>query len=108
MAYVINFRLPLHWLRGWLANGWHDLRVKNSGVLLTPEFVREWKGVQWYNDSWPQPRRPWQPFNPFRNRLYAPWGRDKNLPWEELARLVRQRVEHVVLFGEAAGKINAA
>jgi UDP-N-acetylmuramoylalanine--D-glutamate ligase len=32
-------------------------------------------------------------------------GRDKNLPWTDLARLVCQRVDHVVLFGEAAGMI---
>jgi UDP-N-acetylmuramoylalanine--D-glutamate ligase len=32
-------------------------------------------------------------------------GRDKNLPWEELMLLVKERVDHVVLFGEAAEKI---
>jgi UDP-N-acetylmuramoylalanine--D-glutamate ligase len=32
-------------------------------------------------------------------------GRDKNLPWEDLAALCRERVDHVVLFGEAAEKI---
>jgi UDP-N-acetylmuramoylalanine--D-glutamate ligase len=35
-------------------------------------------------------------------------GRDKNLPWEELADLVHQRVEKVILFGEATQKIAAA
>jgi len=35
-------------------------------------------------------------------------GRDKDLPWEDLARLVRQRVDHVIIFGEAAEKIQAA
>ena len=35
-------------------------------------------------------------------------GRDKNLPWEELAELVHERVDHVVLFGEAADKIEKA
>ena len=35
-------------------------------------------------------------------------GRDKNLPWDELASLVHRRVEHVVVFGEAAPKILAA
>jgi UDP-N-acetylmuramoylalanine--D-glutamate ligase len=35
-------------------------------------------------------------------------GRDKDLPWEALAALIRQRVEHVVLFGEAAEKIASA
>jgi UDP-N-acetylmuramoylalanine--D-glutamate ligase len=32
-------------------------------------------------------------------------GRDKNLPWEELIRLANERVDHLVLFGEAAEKI---
>ena len=32
-------------------------------------------------------------------------GRDKDLPWENLMRLVSQRVDHVVLFGETAEKI---
>jgi UDP-N-acetylmuramoylalanine--D-glutamate ligase len=32
-------------------------------------------------------------------------GRDKDLPWEDLMRLVGERVDHVVLFGEAAEKI---
>ena len=35
-------------------------------------------------------------------------GRDKKLPWEDLARLVCQRVDHVVLFGESAAKIEHA
>ena len=35
-------------------------------------------------------------------------GRDKNLPWEDLAALVHERVDHVIVFGEAAGKILAA
>jgi UDP-N-acetylmuramoylalanine--D-glutamate ligase len=35
-------------------------------------------------------------------------GRDKDLPWEDFANLVRQRVDHLVLFGEAAGKIREA
>jgi len=32
-------------------------------------------------------------------------GRDKDLPWEELAALIHERVDHVILFGEAAEKI---
>jgi UDP-N-acetylmuramoylalanine--D-glutamate ligase len=32
-------------------------------------------------------------------------GRDKNLPWGDLAEVVHQRVDHVVIFGEAAEKI---
>jgi UDP-N-acetylmuramoylalanine--D-glutamate ligase len=35
-------------------------------------------------------------------------GRDKDLPWEDLAALAARRVRQVVLFGEAADKIAAA
>jgi UDP-N-acetylmuramoylalanine--D-glutamate ligase len=35
-------------------------------------------------------------------------GRDKNLPWEELAELIHQRVDHLIIFGEAAEKISEA
>ena len=35
-------------------------------------------------------------------------GRDKKLPWDSLAELIRQRIDHVVLFGEAAQKIAVA
>jgi UDP-N-acetylmuramoylalanine--D-glutamate ligase len=32
-------------------------------------------------------------------------GKDKDLPWEDLAELVRERVDHVVVFGQASEKI---
>jgi UDP-N-acetylmuramoylalanine--D-glutamate ligase len=32
-------------------------------------------------------------------------GKDKDLPWEDLADLVKERVDHVVVFGQAAEKI---
>ena len=32
-------------------------------------------------------------------------GRDKDLPWESLMQLVSERVDHVVIFGEAAEEI---
>jgi UDP-N-acetylmuramoylalanine--D-glutamate ligase len=35
-------------------------------------------------------------------------GRDKDLPWEDFAGLVRRRVRHLILFGEAAGLIEEA
>ena len=35
-------------------------------------------------------------------------GRDKNLPWEDLASLAAERVKQVILFGEAAPKISTA
>ncbi|HJS18116.1 MAG TPA: hypothetical protein VJ785_05185, partial [Anaerolineales bacterium] len=32
-------------------------------------------------------------------------GRDKDLPWEDLMRLANERVDHLVIFGEVADKI---
>ena len=35
-------------------------------------------------------------------------GKDKDLPWEDLAELVRERIDHVVVFGQATEKILSA
>jgi UDP-N-acetylmuramoylalanine--D-glutamate ligase len=80
------------------------------GVPHRLEFVRTWRGAQWYNDSIATtPERTIAAIKSFSGPLILMLGgRDKDLPWEELARLVHQRVDHVVLFGEAAEKINAA
>jgi UDP-N-acetylmuramoylalanine--D-glutamate ligase len=32
-------------------------------------------------------------------------GRDKNLPWDDLVEVIHERVDHLILFGEAAEKI---
>ena len=81
-----------------------------SGVAHRLEFVREWNGAQWYNDSIATtPERTMADIRSFSEPLILLLGgRDKDLPWEELATLVRQRVEHVMLFGEAAEIIAAA
>ncbi len=80
------------------------------GVAHRMEFVREWNGVQWYNDSIATaPERTMAAIRSFSESIVLLLGgRDKNLPWEELAALVRQRVKHVILFGEAAEKIASA
>ena len=80
------------------------------GVAHRMEFVREWNGVQWYNDSIATaPERTMAAIRSFPESIVLLLGgRDKNLPWEELAALVRQRVKHVILFGEAAEKIASA
>lgn len=80
------------------------------GAAHRMEFIRELNGVQWYNDSIATaPERTIADINSFSEPIVLLLGgRDKNLPWDELAGLVRQRVEHVVLFGEAAGKIGSA
>lgn len=80
------------------------------GVPHRLEFVRTWRGAQWYNDSIATaPERTMAAIHSFGGPLIVMLGgRDKDLPWEELTRLVRQRVDHVVLFGEAAEKISTA
>lgn len=81
-----------------------------QGVAHRLEFVREWNGAKWYNDSIATaPERTMAAIRAFSEPIVLLLGgRDKNLPWGDLAALVRQRVDHVVLFGEAAEKIRAA
>lgn len=81
-----------------------------GGVAHRLELVREWNGARWYNDSIATaPERTIAAIHSFDEPLVLLLGgRDKNLPWDELASLVHRRVEHVVVFGEAAPKILAA
>ena len=77
------------------------------GVPHRLELVRELRGVRWYNDSIATaPERSMAAIRGFDEPIVLLLGgRDKDLPWEDLMRLVGQRVDHVVLFGEAAEKI---
>ncbi len=81
-----------------------------SGVAHRLEFVRSWHGAQWYNDSIATaPERAMAAIRSFDEPLVLlAGGRDKKLPWEDFARLVYQRVDHLILFGEAAEKIGSA
>jgi UDP-N-acetylmuramoylalanine--D-glutamate ligase len=78
-----------------------------NGVAHRLEWVHEWHGANWYNDSIATaPERTMAAIRAFDEPLILLLGgRDKNLPWEELAELVHQRVDHVVVFGEATSKI---
>jgi UDP-N-acetylmuramoylalanine--D-glutamate ligase len=78
-----------------------------TGVAHRLEWVRTWHGAEWYNGSIaPAPERTMADIHAFDEPLVLMLGgRDKNLPWEDLAELIRRRVEHVVVFGEAAPKI---
>ena len=81
-----------------------------GGVPHRLEFVRSWGGADWYNDSIATaPERAMADIRSFDEPLVLlAGGRDKDLPWEEFAHLVRRRVDHLVVFGEAAPKILAA
>src|SRR5215208_5716061 len=79
------------------------------GVPHRLELVRELRGVRWYNDSTATaPERSLAAIRAFDEPIVLLLGgRDKDLPWEDLVRLMDERVDHVVLFGEAAEKIEA-
>ena len=78
-----------------------------NGVPHRLEFVRDWKGSKWYNDSIATaPERSAAALHSFDEPVVLLLGgRDKNLPWESLAALVHQRVKQVVIFGELSGII---
>jgi UDP-N-acetylmuramoylalanine--D-glutamate ligase len=80
------------------------------GVPHRLEFVASRSGADWYNDSIAtSPERAMAALRSFREPIVLlAGGRDKKLPWGEWAELVRERVDHLVLFGEAAGLIERA
>ena len=77
------------------------------GVPHRLELVRELRGVRWYNNTIATaPERTIAAIRAFDEPIVLLLGgRDKDLPWNDLLRLVSERVDHVVLFGEAADKI---
>lgn len=77
------------------------------GVPHRLELVRELHGVRWYNDSIATaPERAAAAVHAFTEPIVLMLGgRDKNLPWGELAKLIHERVDHVVVFGEAGKMI---
>ncbi len=80
------------------------------GVEHRLEFVRNWRNTQWYNGSIATaPERTMADLRSFTEPIILLLGgRDKNLPWDDLARMIHNKVDHVIVFGEAAFKILAA
>ena len=80
------------------------------GVEHRLERVRRVRGVDWYNDSIATtPERALAALRSFDEPIVLlAGGRDKDLAWREWADLVTRRVDHLILFGEAAPKIAAA
>ena len=81
-----------------------------TGVPHRLEFVRSWGGADWYNDSIATaPERAIAAIRSFDEPLVLLLGgRDKDLPWDDLVALVRQQVDHLILFGEVAELIEKA
>jgi UDP-N-acetylmuramoylalanine--D-glutamate ligase len=84
--------------------------VAFRGVPHRLEFIREWGGAAWYNDSIAtSPERTMAALDSFNEPIILlAGGRDKDLPWHDLATAIHQKVDHLVLFGEAAHLIQKA
>ncbi|MBN1538071.1 MAG: UDP-N-acetylmuramoyl-L-alanine--D-glutamate ligase [Anaerolineales bacterium] len=78
-----------------------------KGVAHRLEFVRTVRGAFWYNDSIATaPERSIAAIRSFDEPLILlSGGRDKDLPWQDFVRVVKDRVRHLIVFGEAAEKI---
>ena len=78
-----------------------------QGVPHRLEFVRRVQGADWYNDSIATtPDRALAAVRAFvEPKVLLAGGQDKDLLWETFAREVVRRVDHLILFGEVAKKI---
>lgn len=81
-----------------------------GGVEHRIEFVREVRGVKWYNDSIAtSPTRVLAGLRSFDQKIIVlAGGYDKKIPFEPMAETVCERVKLLVLMGVTADKIEAA
>jgi UDP-N-acetylmuramoylalanine--D-glutamate ligase len=81
-----------------------------TGVSHRLEFVRELAGVSYFNDSIATtPGRLVAALHSYHEPIVLlAGGRDKNLPWEDAARLIIHKTHDLFLFGEAAELIAKA
>jgi UDP-N-acetylmuramoylalanine--D-glutamate ligase len=83
-------------------------QVTTTFTGVEHRLVRERDGVRWYNDSIATtPERTVAALKAFEAPVVLlAGGRDKHLPWGEMAALTWQKVRHLILFGEAANLID--
>lgn len=81
-----------------------------GGVEHRIEFVREFEGVSYYNDSiGSSPARTKATLNSFPDKvILIAGGYDKQLSYEELGRVIAERVKYLVLVGATSDKIEKA
>ncbi len=84
-----------------------------GGVEHRIEFVREYNGVKFYNDSIASsPTRAMACINAFYEKnikiIMIAGGYDKNLPFDELGREIVSKVKKLYLCGDTAEKIKAS
>ncbi len=84
--------------------------VTFEGVEHRLELVREDRQVRWYNDSIATaPERTVAALRSFEEPIVLlVGGRDKHLPWQEMAALTWRKVRHLILFGECARLVEQA
>ena len=90
-----------------------DVATTFEGVEHRLELVREMgkaPAVRYYNDSIAtSPERTVAALRSFEQPIVLlAGGRDKHLPWDEMARLTLQKARRLILFGEAAPIIENA
>lgn len=78
-----------------------------SGVAHRIEFVREYLGVKYYNDSIAtSPTRAIAGLNSFDQKLILiAGGKDKNIDYTEFGRVLAQKIKHLILIGATSEKI---
>ena len=88
----------------------HRVATSFEGVEHRLELVRVRHEVRWFNDSIATtPERAVAALRAFDAPVVLlAGGRDKHLPWEEMAALTWRKVRHLVLFGECAPLIDRA
>lgn len=81
-----------------------------KGVEHRNEYVGEFKGIKFYNDSiGSSPTRTGATLNSFEGKvILIAGGYDKNIPFDDLGRVIVEKVKGVVLIGPTAGKIKDA
>ncbi|MFC2023326.1 UDP-N-acetylmuramoyl-L-alanine--D-glutamate ligase, partial [Chloroflexota bacterium] len=86
-----------------------EVATSFAGVEHRLELLGERDGVRWYNDSIATtPERTVAALRAFQTPIVLlAGGRDKYLPWTEMATLTWDKVRHLILFGEAADLIEA-
>ena len=98
----ISAQIPAEYIRDGILNV--------SGIPHRLELVAEINGVRWINDSIATaPERVIAALDAVPGKIVLLLGgRDKNLPWSELAAVLHDRKPKVVLFGESGSLIRKA
>jgi len=92
------------WVGGATLEAIRRIATPFTGVEHRLEIVRERGGVQYVNDSIAtSPERTMAALRSFDGPIILlAGGRDKNLPMDDMARLIVDKVKRLLLFGEAA------